>query len=38
MSMNCISHYINNEKIIESTTAGIYHTIGEAVAYASWEE
>lgn len=30
--------YINNEKIIEGTTAGMYHTIGEAVAYASWEE
>lgn len=29
---------INNEKIAENTTAGMYYTIGEAIAYASWEE
>lgn len=30
--------YINDEKIAESTTAGMHHTIGKAIAYASWEE
>ncbi len=29
---------INGEKIAENTTAGMYHSIAEAIAYASWEE
>lgn len=29
---------INNKKIAENTTAGMHYTIGEAIAYASWEE
>lgn len=29
---------INDEKIAENTTAGMYHSIADAIAYASWEE
>lgn len=33
-----VSVTINGEKIAENTTAGMYHSIAEAIAYASWEE
>lgn len=29
---------INGEKIAENKTAGMYHSIADAIAYASWEE
>jgi 2-keto-4-pentenoate hydratase/2-oxohepta-3-ene-1,7-dioic acid hydratase in catechol pathway len=33
-----VSVTINGKKIAENTTTGMYHSITEAIAYASWEE
>jgi len=32
------SIYINNQKIVDTSTAGMHYSLPEAIAYASWEE
>jgi 2-keto-4-pentenoate hydratase/2-oxohepta-3-ene-1,7-dioic acid hydratase in catechol pathway len=32
------SIYINNHKIVDTNTSGMYYSLPEAIAYASWKE